>query len=189
MRFACARQSARAASAMRCASLRARRCAPPLESGDGLEDGRRFRRQAAESKTTRLPASRAQRALPSHMRGAGRERRPRAMPRESARGPQKAARSSRAFRGRPRSRRRRAPSHAPSRVPGLGRRAKADHGPAGDQRRPVGRLRRSIARGDRLGIMTVDTASRPSRPLRSARSDRRNRESDAGRRSDIRLSS
>ena len=45
---------------------------------------------------------------------------------------------------------------------GLGRRAEADGGPAGDQRRPVGRLRLLDRGGDRLRIVAVDARRVPA---------------------------
>ena len=47
----------------------------------------------------------------------------------------------------------------------LGRRAEADRGVAGDQRRPLRFLRRSDRPGDRLGIVAVDARRRPARRL------------------------
>ena len=61
----------------------------------------------------------------------------------------------------PRSRRRRAASRGSSRCR-LGRRAEADGGAAGDQRRPVGLFGRFDRGGDRRGIVAVDAGRRPA---------------------------
>ena len=69
---------------------------------------------------------------------------------------------------------------------GLGRRAEADGGAAGDQRRPVGRLARLRSRRRSLRDRGRRCGSPPSRRPRSASPDRPNRRATAARRSKCR---